>query len=810
MHDEEPPRIGTAVMTSLEPSASHALAVWRHELETARAGHGPDTPEQVEGRRLVVLVRYRGDPPDWRDAGMKPGFDSGGLVSGSIRFADLERLGDLPGVVSVAMQPNLNPALDGTVAEMKMPWKDPSGGGFTGRGTGVIVAVIDTGIDIFHESFVKADGTTRIAELWDQTAGLTGGSNPPAAFLQQGQVYSAAQINAALTAGPPFASKDTNGHGTHVAGIAAGSGRQEDRCSFPGLYVGVAPDADLVIVKAIEVPNNNVTDALNWCAQATTRLPGTRPVVINCSFGHDIGPHDGTDVLDVAFDALLRPASGPPAGLAVVVAAGNQADADIHETGTIPANGTVTVPFYVRHRSRQPDTMDIWYNGTAALTVELTAPANPAFPGTNTTGPVTPSATNSPVNRVIGGMTLVVTSTQPLPAHNGKREIQVSLTITPPAVPPPAGTTPPVVLRGGAWQLKLTETAGVAANWEAWFATSHTDPFPTWRMPDDPETPVPRRRENTVGSPGTMRNGITVAAYSDDDGELAPFSSRGASSQVGLPVGEFKPTIAAPGVAVAAARSQDNPESNSSCCDQKVIDLDGTSMASPHVAGLVAVIFEKNKRLTFEQVRAHLQHSARIDGIPAAEVPPVVDAGMNIRANALWGSGKVDARAALNEIPPASALSGGGGGGGVRMALQLDNAGYTPHTLGSRLGDWHRRFGDHPGVMLLASLVSEHVDEVLWLINHDRRITVAWRRGGGHLLVRQLLHGPVDPDVLIPAEVHGLDVGSLLAGFTTLLGGLGGERLRCDVGRFGGFARLWPGATLAELDRAALEFAGPR
>ena len=57
------------------------------------------------------------------------------------------------------------------------------------------MAVIDTGIDIFHESFIKPDGTTRIAELWDQTAGLTGGSDPPAAFMQQGQVYSAAQIN---------------------------------------------------------------------------------------------------------------------------------------------------------------------------------------------------------------------------------------------------------------------------------------------------------------------------------------------------------------------------------------------------------------------------------------------------------------------------------------------------------------------------------------------------------------------------------------------------------------------------------------
>ena len=86
-------------------------------------------------------------------------------------------------------------------------------------------------------------------------------------------MYTAPQINAALTAGPPFASKDTNGHGTHVAGIAAGSGRQDDRCSFPGRYVGVAPDADLLVVKAIGVPALPAT--------STEAMPGalrrTRP-----------------------------------------------------------------------------------------------------------------------------------------------------------------------------------------------------------------------------------------------------------------------------------------------------------------------------------------------------------------------------------------------------------------------------------------------------------------------------------------------------------------------------------------------------
>jgi subtilisin family serine protease len=789
-------------MSRLAPALVHSQAVWQQELEYARATHS-DSLEELEAQRVTVFINYEGPVPDLRSAGVEPGFDGGGRISGSIAFRDLPRLDALDGITWVAMQPRVKPLLDDTVSEMKVPWKT-GGGGFAGRGGGVIVGVIDTGIDIFHESFTKTDGTSRILELWDQTAGLSGGSNPPPGFTQIGKVYDRPQINAALTAGPPFSSKDTVGHGTHVAGIAAGSGRQEDRCTFPGHYVGVAPEADLVIVNAIGVANSDIDAALNWCAQARTRLPGNKPVVINCSFGHTVGPHDGTDPLDTSFDTLLRPAAGPPAGLAVVVAAGNAANDDIHESGTVQPGASVTIPFYIPDGSKKPDLLDIWYNGTSTLSIEVIAPASEAFPGTRTTGVVPPPANN--LHKVIGGMELIIDSTAPLALNNNKREIEVTFGFKPPVPPLPPGTPPPdVALRPGPWQLKLTHVGGPAANWDAWFSTEHGDAFPTFRLPDDAPGPVSRRRDNTICSPGTSRNVTTIAAYSDGTGELADFSSHGAAIQAGIRVGEFKPTVAAPGVAVAAPRGRDNPDSNSSCCDQKVIDEQGTSMASPHVAGLVALILEKNSNLTGEQIRAHLQHSARIDGIPAAEVPPEVDPAMHIRANGLWGSGKVDALIALNEVPPAPpGGGGGGGGGGGRMAMaSAMPLGYTPHTLPSRLSDWRRRFDGHPGVMLLAALVSEHVDEVLRLINDNRRVMVTWRRNGGHLLVRRLLYGPPPSDILIPTEVEGHDIGSLLGRLTAVLADFGGTRLKADLARFDQFVRILPGATLACLDEAA-------
>jgi hypothetical protein len=229
-------------------------------------------------------------------------------------------------------------------------------------------------------------------------------------------------------------------------------------------------------------------------------------------------------------------------------------------------------------------------------------------------------------------------------------------------------------------------------------------------------------------------------------------------------------------------------------------------MASPHVAGLVALIFQKNKNLTFEQARAHIQQAARIDGIPAADVPPIYDVPTSIRANQLWGSGKVNAAQTLSDIP-AAALGGGGGGGGGSITFDEGEWGYTPHNYLSRLGEWRTRLGPRPGLMLFASLVSEHVDEVLRLVNNNPRVGTVWRRNGGPLLVRHLIYGPSSQDSLLPAAIKGCDVAILLGRFLAILNRFGGPRLKSDIARFRGFAEVWPGGDLVRLDDEALRLA---
>ena len=170
-------------MPKLGPSLQLALATWRIELDHARSGlYAELNPAEVEGRRVSVVVTYQGDVSALCEAGLKTGFDDGRMISGQIAFQDIERLEAAQGVIEIVIEPRVKVLLDGSVKEMRVPWNVPPATPWPGTGgAGVIVAVIDTGIDIFHNSFRKADGTTRILELWDQSA-TAGGVLPPAGF----------------------------------------------------------------------------------------------------------------------------------------------------------------------------------------------------------------------------------------------------------------------------------------------------------------------------------------------------------------------------------------------------------------------------------------------------------------------------------------------------------------------------------------------------------------------------------------------------------------------------------------------------
>src|ERR1044071_8891279 len=125
-------------MSKLDPALQHALAAWQAE-------NGQSRPERASTEVVSVKVTYRGDLQSLRAAGLEAGFDQNGVVSGLVALRDIEKLAALPNVVRISREPKPRAGLDGTLNEMRVPWRVPPTTPWPGKGADVIVAVIDTG-----------------------------------------------------------------------------------------------------------------------------------------------------------------------------------------------------------------------------------------------------------------------------------------------------------------------------------------------------------------------------------------------------------------------------------------------------------------------------------------------------------------------------------------------------------------------------------------------------------------------------------------------------------------------------------------
>ena len=213
-------------------------------------------------------------------------------------------------------------------------------------GAGVLVAVIDSGIDYAHPDFRRADGTTRIVSLWDQTIPASGGLSAPAGYFL-GTEYDEARINEALaqpTEQQRYAvcpSRDASGHGTHVAGIAAGNGRASE-----GRYRGVAYESDLLIVKlgnqreGAFPRTTELMQAVDYCLRKAQERQ--QPVAINLSFGNNYGSHTGTSLIETYLDDLANYWKS-----SIVIGSGNEGAAATHTAGALGMGQAENVEFAV-------------------------------------------------------------------------------------------------------------------------------------------------------------------------------------------------------------------------------------------------------------------------------------------------------------------------------------------------------------------------------------------------------------------------------------------------------------------------------
>lgn len=487
------------------------------------------------------------------------------------------------------------------------------------KGQGVIIGVIDHGCDFRHCGFRKGD-ESRLLYLWDQT----GSGNPPPAPFDYGAEYDQARINQALQSQDPYSAlgytPEKDAHGTHVMGIAAGSSDK---------YVGVAPEADLIFVhlgKAANPTGANLDPAdeelksfgSSWnlftAMLYILERAGDKPVVINISQGMNGGPHDGTTIIETLFDTVLAQGAR-----AIVIAAGNSRSDNIHTSGEVPPRIPQTILWRIDKKSSPTSEvrheLEIWYDSNGTLTLQVFDPQNTLL-GECTLG-------EEKIVSAGNGLNLPVLIRNLRPDNvPGEDENLINVLIDDRTLTPNNGPA-----SGQVWRLVLAQNPAANTNvgYHAWI--ERNDPAQSsFAAGGQPAFTI-----NTIGNAALP---IVVGAY----------DSRDLSFPILLDSGEgptrnkhtnAKPDVCAPGWRILSARAQ---------TECKYIPGSGTSMAAPHVSGLIALMFQAardwkrpSKTLDISEIRNALI-------LTADQNPPA--GGYHSQ----YGFGRVNAVKALNKV----------------------------------------------------------------------------------------------------------------------------------------------------------------
>lgn len=517
--------------------------------------------------------------------------------------ANLERVQMLPFVSRTVRPHHLTVELDKSVPDLgaSLVWqdaKDEYGRNVTGKG--VIVGFVDTGIDITHPDFRHPNGDSKILYVWDQT--IQG--RPPVEFTYG---YECSSIDIQNEICPEV---DTFGHGTHTAGIAASSGQAN------GNYTGVAPGADIIFVKSgYQTCNGSswnfddarILDGINYIIKKSHNLG--RRAVINLSLGGNIGGHDGADPLEQALDAFVR--DGTP----IVVAAGNEAATNTHVHGKLKNNQTVTIPIEVKSNTRTLQ-IDTWFSKQDRINASLISPDGQTY------------LTKHGTNRI--SVTGNISGTTALSTLGQETYFEISSSSSIPEV---------------GWNIRLTPQEIQNGTWDSWVDAESCSSQAAFFLGGEGYA---IDHNDTISIPGTAHNVVTVGAYVTKTkwlgsngnpysapgtryGQIAAFSSLGPTRD-----GRIKPDIVAPGMFIASARLHLVPAASNDP-DQFHRVLAGTSMAAPHVAGVIALMLQYSPLFPAMQTVTFLRETAREDLLTGL-LPP--------QGSHSWGSGKADARTA--------------------------------------------------------------------------------------------------------------------------------------------------------------------
>jgi subtilisin family serine protease len=590
---------------------------------------------------------------DVESLGVKLNTEAGNFFTALIPINIIESLFEVEGIVSVEIAEKVHSATDSARALTNVNQVHTGAGlpqAYTGNG--VIVGVIDGGFDYTHPSFRNLNNLqlTRISKVWEQS----GVTTTPMSYGTE-YVGSPAILNR-------MRDEINESHGTHVAGIAGGNGGASN-----SIYKGVAYDSEIVLVSS--GTNQGALDGINYIFQQAT-LQG-KPAVINISQGTHIGPHDGTS----SFDSMCNNLVGP--GKLLVGSAGNEGSDEIHLSKTFSSTNNISYSFIDNFLQNNLNTngvslIDVW--GEVGKNFEIsvnvvkiinnqiqlidytpyysTTVNNPSISTTLQDSDTSSSVdvtqielqteTNS-TNQKPHAMIFINNSAQDDNNHYILFEIKssngtVNSWITP-KNPDFTNSNRPVKFTNfsisntlyvnGDTNMTIGEVGGTGNSIISVGAYTSKNTYTAFNGTTVNNGPLP-----SIDFPGTL-------------GSIASFSSKGPTAD-----GRIKPDITAPGnvIVSSVSRFDSNYTSTSVETVSGLTDntnnwyfaaMQGTSMSSPMVAGIIALWLQAKPNLTVAQIKTILQNTSITDSFTGT--------GSAIPNNT-WGRGKINAYAGIQYI----------------------------------------------------------------------------------------------------------------------------------------------------------------
>lgn len=509
-------------------------------------------------REWDLIVRYSGSLDELRALGAGVVELQNEYAVVTIREDLIDRLTQFPQIEFVEKPKRLFFAVENEKRASCIPPVQRPPLNLTGRG--VLVGVIDSGIDYANPVFRNGDGTTRIRNLWDQSLS----ENPPEGYLI-GTEYTSEQINEALRQ-PTIEqrrqlvpSQDISGHGTAVAGVAAGN--SDD-------YRGVAYESDLIVVK-LGLPRLNGFPRTTELMQAIDyvirkALEYQQPIAINLSFGNTYGAHDGNSLLEQFIqDAANRWKN------VICIGTGNEGNTAGHVSGILDENEQVEIELAVQENETGLN-VQIWKAYYDLVDILLEAPSGVRI---------------GPIQEILGSQRFRVGETEILLYYGEPSPYTIDQEIYIDFLPRTD------YINSGIWRIVLIPREIISGNYALW--------LPSESVLNEGTEFLSPSVQGTLTIPSTAFRTIGVGAYNSATMTYADFSGRGAGARI-------KPDLVAPGVNIRA------PIPGGSFGE-----FSGTSFATPFVTGSAALLMQwgivdgNDPFLYGEKVKAYFQRGAR-------------------------------------------------------------------------------------------------------------------------------------------------------------------------------------------------------